>query len=64
MSQVISFNLGSLGFLTNHGFEDFREDLRDVIYGGYGFDVCSAPGEEIKVRIQSRHDSLLSGGPL
>ncbi|KAA8538417.1 hypothetical protein F0562_028035 [Nyssa sinensis] len=30
---VVSFNLGSLGFLTSHPFEDFRKDLRQVIHG-------------------------------
>uniref|UniRef100_A0A5B7APB7 NAD(+) kinase n=1 Tax=Davidia involucrata TaxID=16924 RepID=A0A5B7APB7_DAVIN len=30
---VVSFNLGSLGFLTSHTFEDFRKDLRQVIHG-------------------------------
>ncbi|KAK0575947.1 hypothetical protein LWI29_009494 [Acer saccharum] len=30
---VVSFNLGSLGFLTSHTFEGFRQDLRQVIHG-------------------------------
>ncbi|KAF1871845.1 hypothetical protein Lal_00020640 [Lupinus albus] len=30
---VVSFNLGSLGFLTSHNFEDYRQDLRQVIHG-------------------------------
>ncbi|GAV86532.1 NAD_kinase domain-containing protein [Cephalotus follicularis] len=30
---VVSFNLGSLGFLTSHTFEDFRQDLRQVLHG-------------------------------
>ncbi|GLT77916.1 hypothetical protein SLA2020_494700 [Shorea laevis] len=30
---VVSFNLGSLGFLTSHNFEDYRRDLRQVIHG-------------------------------
>ncbi|GLT84940.1 hypothetical protein SLE2022_031470 [Rubroshorea leprosula] len=30
---VVSFNLGSLGFLTSHNFEDYRWDLRQVIHG-------------------------------
>ncbi|CAO2152791.1 unnamed protein product [Urochloa humidicola] len=30
---VVSFNLGSLGFLTSHNFEGFRQDLRAVIHG-------------------------------
>lgn len=30
---VVSFNLGSLGFLTSHAFEGFKQDLRQVIHG-------------------------------
>ncbi|KAJ1274910.1 hypothetical protein BS78_05G095600 [Paspalum vaginatum] len=30
---VVSFNLGSLGFLTSHNFEGFKQDLRAVIHG-------------------------------
>lgn len=38
---VISFHLGSMGFLTNHAFSDFRADLRDVIYGSQRLEGCS-----------------------
>ncbi|XP_058786912.1 NAD kinase 2, chloroplastic-like [Vicia villosa] len=30
---VVSFNLGSLGFLTTHSFEDYKQDLRQIIHG-------------------------------
>ncbi|KAG4954374.1 hypothetical protein JHK87_039968 [Glycine soja] len=30
---IVSFNLGSLGFLTSHDFEDYKQDLRQVIRG-------------------------------
>ncbi|KAL3513708.1 hypothetical protein ACH5RR_026425 [Cinchona calisaya] len=30
---VVSFNLGSLGFLTSHAFEDYKKDLRQIIHG-------------------------------
>ncbi|KAK1433331.1 hypothetical protein QVD17_10241 [Tagetes erecta] len=30
---VVSFNLGSLGFLTSHAFEDYKHDLKRVIHG-------------------------------
>lgn len=30
---VVSFNLGSLGFLTSHDFQDYRHDLEAVIHG-------------------------------
>ncbi|CAN0928413.1 NAD kinase 2, chloroplastic [Linum grandiflorum] len=29
---VVSFNLGSLGFLTSHSFEDYRKDLKQLIH--------------------------------
>ena len=51
---VISFNLGSLGFLTNHTFDDFRRDLRDVITGGEDLVECSLPGEVMRVRGHER----------
>ncbi|KAG6549303.1 hypothetical protein Mapa_009289 [Marchantia paleacea] len=30
---VVSFNLGSLGFLTAHPFKEFKQDLRAIIHG-------------------------------
>ncbi|KAE8728342.1 Detected protein of confused Function [Hibiscus syriacus] len=39
---VVSFNLGSLGFLTSHTFEDYMEDLKQVIHvPGKIFDVLN-----------------------
>ncbi|CAA3014075.1 NAD kinase 2, chloroplastic [Olea europaea subsp. europaea] len=35
---VVSFNLGSLGFLTSHTFQDFKNDLRQVIHGNNTID--------------------------
>ncbi|KAL0314354.1 UNVERIFIED_CONTAM: NAD kinase, chloroplastic [Sesamum angustifolium] len=35
---VVSFNLGSLGFLTSHTFDDYRSDLRQVIHGNNTID--------------------------
>ncbi|CAK9147662.1 unnamed protein product [Ilex paraguariensis] len=35
---VVSFNLGSLGFLTSHTFEDYKQDLRQVIHGNNTLD--------------------------
>jgi len=51
---VISFNLGSLGFLTNHTFDDYQRDLRDVITGGEDLVECSLPGEMMRVRADGR----------
>eukprot|EP00877_Chromochloris_zofingiensis_P011729 jgi/Chrzof1/680/Cz01g24260.t1 len=41
---VLSFHLGSMGFLTNHHFKDFRRDLRQVIYGYQELETCSSIG--------------------
>jgi NAD kinase len=30
---IISFNLGSLGFLTSHKFDNFEADIRGLMYG-------------------------------
>ncbi|XP_023550793.1 NAD kinase 2, chloroplastic-like [Cucurbita pepo subsp. pepo] len=35
---VVSFNLGSLGFLTSHTFDSCRQDLRHVIHGNDSLD--------------------------
>ncbi|KAM3360960.1 hypothetical protein P3S68_015814 [Capsicum galapagoense] len=35
---VVSFNLGSLGFLTSHTFEDYKKDLRHVSHGNRTLD--------------------------
>lgn len=35
---VVSFNLGSLGFLTSHDFQDYRHDLEAVIHGNNSLD--------------------------
>ncbi|KAA0055512.1 NAD kinase 2 [Cucumis melo var. makuwa] len=35
---VVSFNLGSLGFLTSHTFDSYRQDLRQVIHGNDSLD--------------------------
>ncbi|KAK8951717.1 hypothetical protein KSP39_PZI003525 [Platanthera zijinensis] len=35
---VVSFNLGSLGFLTSHEFQDYRHDLEAVIHGNNSLD--------------------------
>lgn len=48
---VISFKLGSLGFLTSHKFGDYREHLNDLLYG------C----EEL---LTCRVTSSLDGAPL
>lgn len=43
--QVISFNMGSLGFLTNHDFKGMHEDLNEVIFGSKeGLEQCSIDG--------------------
>jgi len=38
---VLSFHLGSMGFLTNHEYKDYKTALRQVIYGGTKLDTCN-----------------------
>lgn len=38
--QVLSFNLGSLGFLTNHYWANFKKDVSNVIHGCERLDHC------------------------
>lgn len=42
--QVISFNMGSLGFLTNHDFKSMQRDLNEVIFGSESLEQCSIDG--------------------
>ena len=42
---VISFSLGSLGFLTNHTLATAEDDLRGVIYGCEDLDQCALDEE-------------------
>ena len=44
--QLIAFNLGSLGFLTNHFYQNYIRDLKGVIYGRESLDQCSMDTEE------------------
>ncbi|KAJ8762955.1 hypothetical protein K2173_023084 [Erythroxylum novogranatense] len=53
---VVSFNLGSLGFLTSHNFEDYRQDLRQVIHGNNTMD-----GVYITLRMRLRCEIFRNG---
>ncbi|XP_010534740.1 PREDICTED: NAD kinase 2, chloroplastic-like isoform X1 [Tarenaya hassleriana] len=53
---VVSFNLGSLGFLTSHTFENFRQDLRRVIHGNNMLD-----GVYITLRLRLRCEIYRNG---
>ncbi|KAJ4965927.1 hypothetical protein NE237_017776 [Protea cynaroides] len=53
---VVSFNLGSLGFLTSHNFEDYRHDLRQVIHGNNTMD-----GVYITLRMRLRCEIFRNG---
>ncbi|KAK9824097.1 hypothetical protein WJX72_007721 [[Myrmecia] bisecta] len=48
---VISFNLGSLGFLTNHEHRNFKDDLRGVIYGCESLGQCAMDSSMLGVHI-------------
>lgn len=53
---VVSFNLGSLGFLTSHTFGDFKADLRQVIHGNNTTD-----GVYITLRMRLRCEIFRNG---
>ncbi|KAI8003501.1 hypothetical protein LOK49_LG08G01548 [Camellia lanceoleosa] len=53
---VVSFNLGSLGFLTSHNFEDYMHDLRQVIHGNNTMD-----GVYITLRMRLRCEMFRNG---
>ncbi|KAK4352641.1 hypothetical protein RND71_028159 [Anisodus tanguticus] len=53
---VVSFNLGSLGFLTSHTFEDYKKDLRQVIHGNNTLD-----GVYITLRMRLRCEIFRNG---
>ncbi|KAK7351094.1 hypothetical protein VNO77_10274 [Canavalia gladiata] len=56
---VVSFNLGSLGFLTSHNFEDYQQDLRQVIHGNNTRD-----GVYITLRMRLRCEIFRKGKPV
>ncbi|DBB11368.1 TPA: hypothetical protein ACH3X3_006790 [Trebouxia sp. C0006] len=51
---VISFNMGSLGFLTNHDFKSMHKDLNEVIFGSESLEQCSIDGSMQGVHITLR----------
>ncbi|KAM4077111.1 hypothetical protein ACJW30_12G114600 [Castanea mollissima] len=53
---VVSFNLGSLGFLTSHTFDDYKQDLRQVIHGNNTVD-----GVYITLRMRLRCEIFRNG---
>lgn len=53
---IVSFNLGSLGFLTSHTFEDYMQDLRQVIHGNNTSD-----GVYITLRMRLRCEIFRNG---
>ncbi|KAK1404082.1 NAD kinase 2, chloroplastic [Heracleum sosnowskyi] len=52
----VSFNLGSLGFLTSHIFADYRQDLKQVIHGNNTMD-----GVYITLRLRLRCEIFRNG---
>eukprot|EP00891_Asterochloris_glomerata_P004965 jgi/Astpho2/4965/Aster-06700 len=51
---VISFNLGSLGFLTNHSWQEWRHDILSVIHGSENLEQCAIDGSMKGVHITLR----------
>ncbi|GBG78659.1 hypothetical protein CBR_g27885 [Chara braunii] len=56
---VVSFNLGSLGFLTAHPYEEFKQDLKRIIYGNSTMD-----GVYITLRMRLRCELFRNGKPI
>ncbi|CAN6476055.1 unnamed protein product [Victoria cruziana] len=56
---VVSFNLGSLGFLTSHTFEGYKQDLRAVIHGNHTME-----GVYITLRMRLRCEIFRNGKAL
>lgn len=56
---VVSFNLGSLGFLTSHTFDQYKRDLRAVIHGNNTVD-----GVYITLRMRLRCEVFRNGKPM
>ncbi|KAF7816813.1 NAD kinase 2, chloroplastic-like [Senna tora] len=53
---IVSFNLGSLGFLTSHNFEEYVQDLRQVIHGN-----TTRDGVYITLRMRLRCEIFRKG---
>ncbi|KAK7410627.1 hypothetical protein VNO78_01568 [Psophocarpus tetragonolobus] len=53
---VVSFNLGSLGFLASHNFEDYKQDLQQVIHGN-----STRDGVYITLRMRLRCEIFRKG---
>lgn len=57
--QLIAFNLGSLGFLTNHFYENYIRDLKGVIYGREDLEQCCLDLEDgLAVRFIKRDSQM------
>ncbi|KAI5083102.1 hypothetical protein GOP47_0002845 [Adiantum capillus-veneris] len=56
---VVSFNLGSLGFLTAHPFDDFMQDLRAIIHGN-----TMVEGVYITLRMRLRCELFRNSKPV
>ena len=54
---VISFNMGSLGFLTNHSFHEHREALSAVITGRERLESCSVATSSVDGASSSSNDA-------
>ncbi|CAI5461536.1 unnamed protein product [Closterium sp. Yama58-4] len=56
---IVSFNLGSLGFLTAHPYEQFKQDLRAVIHGQE-----QTAGVYITLRMRLKCELVKGGQPV
>lgn len=59
---IVSFNLGSLGFLTAHPFHHFQQDLRTMIRGHERADSAGANGSDDQALMEAVGPTANGGG--
>ncbi|KAI3434837.1 hypothetical protein D9Q98_002892 [Chlorella vulgaris] len=58
LPPIISFKLGSLGFLTTHNYVDYRRHLRNVVQGCRELETCQAEDGEEGAPLRGVHITL------
>ena len=56
--QVLSFNLGSLGFLTNHYWNNFNRDVSNVIHGCERLEHCMEDDPDVRALACTTQNTL------
>ena len=47
--------MGSLGFLTNHLYRSYKQDVRNLINGAESLGQCQLPDENVRFWLQLSH---------